>query len=185
VERKFSLHDVPGDGSCMYHAVAFGINFLQTKKIIHMDEAGTLGHALRQRLTQYVKDNDASCFMMNFLPKILAGTPQYANRELSDYDTLVENFLARLENHESFGGVVELHLLSRLLNVQFVTNEVKEDYFCQRTTADEARLPRLAPIIHLLYQHEGSHYLCMLPNRGPVRRIANGATNAASDPISA
>jgi hypothetical protein len=143
--------NVPGDGSCQYHAVVVGLSYLQR------NPHKWSGHILRQKLANYVEENSTiDDFMEDTLSDLLI-----------HYNVSCDAFLRRIRNPKWWGDSHTLILLSKFLDVQIITCQYNEE----NKTSSVYYLPHLSlvddgkPRIYLLSDDE-KHFQTMLPIEG-------------------
>ena len=180
-ESPFSDIDVSGDGGCLFHAIALGLQLNENAKLSSRDlrnvAASHLKHN-RELHTENIKAQITSLFNQNreiphddprknqfpgiphaFKTKLinaveagLEAEQSYANSEKG-----VNDYINHMFDPTAWGGEIELGVLAELLQLQFLIYDGKE--------ALEPRHPFIgpseAPKVHLLF--DGDHYGLRIP----------------------
>ena len=180
-EAPFLDIDVSGDGGCLFHAIALGLQLNENAKLSSRDlrnvAASHLGHN-RELHTENIKAQITTLFCQNreiphddprknqfpgipgaFKIKLinaveagLEAEQNYANSEEG-----VNDYINHILDPTAWGGEIELGVLAELLQLQFLIYDRKE--------AIEPRHPFIgpseAPKVHLLF--DGDHYGLRIP----------------------
>ena len=180
-EAPFLDIDVSGDGACLFHAIALGLQLNENAELSSRDlrnvAASHLEHN-REPHTESIKaqiitlfyqnhelpDNDPrknqfpgipdtfKTKLINAVQEGLEAEQNYANSEEG-----VNDYINHMFNPTAWGGEIELGVLADLLHLQFLIYDGKE--------AIEPRHPFIgspeAPKVHLLF--DGDHYGLRIP----------------------
>ena len=180
-EAPFLDIDVSGDGACLFHAIALGLQLNENAKLSSRDLRNVAASHLvynRELHTESIKAQLTNLFYQNreiphddprknqfpgiphaFKTKLinavqagLEAEQSYANSEKG-----VNDYINHMFDPTTWGGEIELGVLADLLNLQFLIYDRKE--------AIEPRHPFIgpseAPKVHLLF--DGDHYGLRIP----------------------
>jgi len=106
---SYRVHRMPGDGACLFHSIAFGLNTLG-----YQAEDGT---RVRARVARFIADN----------PDFeITGTPL---RSWVDWDSrmTVQSYASRLSAGGLWGGAIEMAACTQIFSVDVAVYEM--DYF--------------------------------------------------------
>ena len=131
--------DVPGDGTCMYHAIGLPLKIS--------------GHVLRKLVTEYIIHN----------PDSLLHDQSIRNWILWDRNISVEKYVEKLKSGQ-WGGALEATILASILNIPIFVYSPKSG-LCKRISEsrpDKTILSiniKVPPYICVLYT--GNHYMSL------------------------
>ena len=199
-EAPFLDIDVSGDGACLFHAIALGLQLNENAKLSSRDlrnvAASHLEHN-RELHTESIKAQLTNLFYQNreiphddprknqfpgiphaFKTKLIntAETGLEAEQNYANSEEGVNDYINHMFDPTAWGGDIELGVLADLLNLQFLIYDRKE--------AIEPRHPFIgpseAPKVHLLF--DGDHYGLRIPKASSDFEEVPKKANSEVDP---
>lgn len=107
--ESYRVRRMPGDGSCLFHSIAFGLSGLGYK--------GEDGHAVRQRVAKFIAEN----------PEFEITGTTLREWVLWDSNTSLDTYARQLSRGGFWGGAIEMAACAQVYMVDIVVYE--EDYY--------------------------------------------------------
>ena len=138
----------PGDGSCLFHSMSYGLN------------DGTSGHSLRREICKYIESHP---------DEIIAGNPL---KEWIKWDSNcdVRSYSRRMSDG-AWGGGIEMAIFTKIKNVNLHVYERNMISCLKRISAfDQHEGAERKKIVRVIYQC-GDHYDAVVISSHPDERI--------------
>ena len=199
-EAPFLDIDVPGDGACLFHAIALGLQLNEDAKLSFRDlrnvAASHLGHN-RELHTESIKAQITTLFYQNrelphddprknqfpgipgaFKTKLINAVQEGLEAEQNYANSAegVNDYINHMFDLTAWGGEIELGVLAELLQLQFLIYNGKEAIKPHHPFIGSPKAPK----VHLLF--DGDHYGLRIPKASSDFEEVPKKANSEVDP---
>ena len=100
--EKYTFIDVPGDGNCLFRAIAFAESLVNTKRSTSLDHK-----LLREIAAKYIDEN------FDWSPIRITQSENYSGRQFPNK----KEYIKYISQNENWGGSMEIEALAEVLNL--------------------------------------------------------------------
>ena len=169
-----AVYSVPGDGNCLFSAVAYGMIFSAQRRKLNKREYRGLARVLRRLTVETLADavaagnNDSLLFAM-----ATEVDPDASNLNANAMRRLVRRYLKRMSKNGEWAGEIEIIAIGQIVQRAGFRGIRVHDAQTKRILM-QSKMSRTGPIIHLVLHGAdmmGTHYDFWHPTLSPLASI--------------